>query len=52
MPKASIYIVKISTFVKYKLEDYVIGIIDVLKNNTSWNSYKIHEWQYLTKKTL
>ena len=25
--------------VKYKLEDYVIGIIDVLKNNTSWNSY-------------
>ena len=25
--------------VKYKLEDYVIGIIDVLKNNTSWDSY-------------
>src|ERR1700753_103303 len=25
--------------IKYKLEDYVIGIIDVLKNNTSWNSY-------------
>lgn len=25
--------------VKYEIEDYVIGIIDVLKNNISWNSY-------------
>lgn len=25
--------------VKYSLKDYVIGIIDVVKNNTSWNSY-------------
>ena len=25
--------------VKYSIKDYVIGIIDVIKNNTSWNSY-------------
>lgn len=25
--------------VKYSLKDYIIGIIDVAKNNTSWNSY-------------
>lgn len=25
--------------VKYSIEDYAIGIIDVLKHNTSWNSY-------------
>lgn len=25
--------------VKYTIEDYVIGIIDVVKNNISWNSY-------------
>ena len=25
--------------VKYTIEDYVIGIIDVLKNYQSWNSY-------------
>ncbi len=25
--------------IKYSIEDYVIGIIDVVKNNTSWNSY-------------
>lgn len=25
--------------VKYTIDDYAIGIIDVLKNNTSWNSY-------------
>jgi hypothetical protein len=25
--------------VKYSLKDYAIGIIDVLKNNSSWNSY-------------
>lgn len=25
--------------VRYTLKDYVIGIIDVVKNNTSWNSY-------------
>jgi hypothetical protein len=24
---------------KYELEDYVIGILDILKNNSSWNSY-------------
>ena len=25
--------------VKYSIKDYVIGIIDVVKNNISWNSY-------------
>lgn len=25
--------------VKYSINDYAIGIIDVLRNNTSWNSY-------------
>lgn len=25
--------------IKYTINDYAIGIIDVLKNNTSWNSY-------------
>ncbi len=25
--------------IKYSIEDYVIGIIDVVKNNISWNSY-------------
>lgn len=25
--------------VKYTLKDYIIGIIDILKNHTSWNSY-------------
>lgn len=24
---------------KYSIKDYIIGIIDVVKNNTSWNSY-------------
>jgi hypothetical protein len=24
---------------KYTLRDYAIGIIDVMKNNSSWNSY-------------
>ena len=25
--------------VKYSIKDYAIGIIDVIKNNNSWNSY-------------
>ena len=25
--------------IKYSIKDYAIGIIDVVKNNTSWNSY-------------
>jgi hypothetical protein len=25
--------------VKYTIKDYVIGIIDVVKNNASWNNY-------------
>ena len=24
---------------KYSIKDYIIGIIDICKNNTSWNSY-------------
>src|ERR1700722_19292330 len=37
--------------IKYSLKDYIIGIIDVLKNNTSWNSYnKIMNGNTLRKK--
>jgi hypothetical protein len=25
--------------IKYTIRDYAIGIIDILKNNISWNSY-------------
>ena len=24
---------------KYSIKDYIIGVIDVCKNSTSWNSY-------------
>ena len=30
---------KYKRHVKYSMKDYVIGIIDVVKNNISWNSY-------------